>query len=94
MVARGGGFVVLSLDRLPSGRCGEAHEPQQPTSETCHGSGGWIFSGLRAWSRGHVPGRNARSVPQAQAERIIVPRRNRSAHVTERVKLVTRAYQE
>src|ERR1019366_7337617 len=77
MVARGGGFVVLSLDRLPSGRWGEAHEPQQPTRETCHGSGAWLFFGLPAWSRDRVPGRNARSVPRRQAERIIIPRPNK-----------------
>jgi hypothetical protein len=74
MLARGGGFVVLSLDRLPSGICGEAHETRQATSETRHGSRGWLFFGLPNWSRGHVPGRNARSVPRGQAEKIMIPR--------------------
>jgi hypothetical protein len=77
MVARAV-FVVLSSDhRLCRARARKMGSPSPKGKELPHGSGGWIFSGLRAWSRGHVPGRHARSVPQPQAERIIVPRPNR-----------------
>jgi hypothetical protein len=64
IVARTGLVVLSRYHRLPTGRCGDVQEQPPAIKEESHSSGGWLFSGLRAWSRGHVPGRNARSVPQ------------------------------